>query len=108
MHVTNHGTKQPEEPMKAATTTAQRPRRENAQSVEFAQVNKMAAAIEASCALRAVWRCRDCRRECDGAALLAVTERGLTPLARLDASLTALLTMDALRCRCGSPAIAMK
>jgi hypothetical protein len=99
----------PKNPMKAATTPAQRPRRENAQSVEFAQVNKVSATIERSCALRAQWRCRACGRRFVGEALHVLAGRRAMPLRSLSPPLATALEMDHLACpTCGSPAIAMK
>jgi hypothetical protein len=56
-------------------------------------VEKASAAILPSCALRASWRCRRCRRVLSGDKLIVVTT--LTALAATPAPT---LTMDALIC----------
>jgi hypothetical protein len=73
-------------------------------------VQRTSAAILPDCALRARWRCRQCRRVLSGDRLIVrVRDDGQQiALTALAATASPILTMAALRCpRCDSDRIAM-
>jgi hypothetical protein len=71
-------------------------------------VVKVSAAILPECALRARWRCRQCRRLLAGDTLIVRDEGRVMQLAQLATTAPPMLVMAALTCpRCGSGRIAM-